>query len=149
MVGREHTVKSLLKIIQNLIFAKRGPECYFRDHSMMTRAQFTQGVDALWNGRIGGLPPNISEGFRATQEASRRFGLQPSVDSTCGVKPRRIRFELSCGKIRVTWDNGEEEEIGGLKAVGKAMDRFIETYVNECGLDLQKSETVLHRGIPG
>jgi hypothetical protein len=99
----------------------------------MTDDKFTQSLDVLWNAKIAQLPPGVEDGWRGMGNASRLFGLQQaSGDFPATVKPGRIRFELTAGRIFVFAADMSDRELSDLGAVNQAMQAFIDAFVRDC-----------------
>ena len=99
----------------------------------MTEGEFTQSLDELWNTKVVELPPGVQDGWHGMGNASRSFGLQQaSGDFPATVKPERIRFELTAGRIFVFAGAMSDRELSDMEAVNQAMQAFIDAFVRDC-----------------
>jgi hypothetical protein len=99
----------------------------------MNEAEFTQSLDEIWNKKVAELPPGVEDGWRGMGTASRSFGLQQaSGDFPSTVKPRRIRFELTAGRIFFFASDLSDRELPDITAVSQVMEDFIDAFVRDC-----------------
>ncbi|HWB05723.1 MAG TPA: hypothetical protein VG796_22070 [Verrucomicrobiales bacterium] len=106
----------------------------------MTPNEFTQALDALWDAKVADLPPWVQDSWRGMDEVGRGFGLnQVSGSFPSTVKPRRIRFELLPGRILVTTGDLLDRELENMEDVDKAMQAFVDAFVNDCEKHLSDS----------